>query len=215
MLRKEVDTIILDVDGTLSEEVSWLKITESLGASPNEHASLFDQFKKGRISYSEAKAKLIKLWQATGNANKDFMEKTCRTWSLRKDANEIVDYLKRTYKVCLISGAIDLYVKIVAEKLGVPDWFANTELIWDEQGNLTDFNYYPDQAQKKLEQFRKFISQKGLNEKKCAIVGDGDSDIVLFRELKYGVEVNETPHPELKGLTYKTVKTLSELKNIF
>lgn len=215
MLRKEIDTIVLDVDGTLSEEVSWLKITESLGASPDEHALLFDQFKKGLISYPKAKAKLVKLWQATGNANKQFMEKTYRSWSLKKDANEIVDYLKQTYQLCLISGAIDLYVQIVAEKLGVPDWFANTELIWDEQGNLTDFNYYPDQAQKKLEQFRQFISQKGLNEKRCAIVGDGDSDIVLFRELKYGVEVNEAPHRELKGLAYKTVKTLSELKNIF
>jgi HAD superfamily phosphoserine phosphatase-like hydrolase len=126
MLNKEIDTIILDVDGTLSEEVSWLKITESLGASADEHASLFDKFKRGLISYPEAKARLVKLWQATGNANKGFMDKTYRSWSLREDALETVDYLKQSYRICLISGAIDLYVQIVAEKLSVPDWFANT-----------------------------------------------------------------------------------------
>jgi len=30
MLKKEIDTIILDVDGTLSEDISWLKLTQGL-----------------------------------------------------------------------------------------------------------------------------------------------------------------------------------------
>lgn len=38
MLRKEAETIIFDVDETLSEEVSWLKLTHGLGASVDEHA---------------------------------------------------------------------------------------------------------------------------------------------------------------------------------
>lgn len=59
MLQKEIDTIVLDVDGTLSEEISWLKLTQGLGASSDEHSIIFEQFKKGSLSYPEAKKRLI------------------------------------------------------------------------------------------------------------------------------------------------------------
>lgn len=214
MLRKEIDTVILDVDGTLSEEVSWLKLTEGLGGSREVHQKIFDDMRSGLLTYPEAKAKLIALWQATGNANKEFMAKMFRSWRLKDDAEEVVNYLSQTYKLCLISGAVDLYVKIVAEKLEVADWFANTELIWDGDGNLVDFHYYQDQAQKKLEQFREFVKREGLNKDRCAVVGDGDSDLALFRELKYGIEVNEESHPELQKLAFKSVKNLTDLRDI-
>lgn len=215
MLSKKIETIVLDIDGTLSKEVSWLKITKSLGASVERHTTIFDKFKKGLIEYPEAKARLIGLWQATGNAKKSFMKKEYRSWTLKEDAKETVNYLQRAYRVCLISGAMDLYVQIVAEKLGVVDWYANTELIWDKKGNLIDFNYYPDQAQKKLEQLQDYVAKNELDLNRCAVVGNGDSDVVLFRELKYGIEVNEIPCPALKGLAYKTITNLRELKEIF
>jgi HAD superfamily phosphoserine phosphatase-like hydrolase len=214
-MSKEVEAIILDVDGTLSEEISWLKITQGLGAPPTTHADIFAQFKQGKLSYPQAKEKLIRLWQNTGNANRDFMEKMFRSWDLKKDAPEIVDYLKRAYRLCLISGAVDLYVQIVAEKLGVADWYANTELIWNKKGELIDFNYDADQAGKKLRQFQEFSKHYGIPKEKCAVVGDGDTDIILFRELPCGIAVNKNPCPELEALAHQTVKELSELKQIF
>lgn len=214
-MREKIDAIILDVDGTLSEETSWLKLTQGLGASPEEHSLIFDQFKQGLLSYDEAKRRLIQLWQNTGNANRNYMEKMFRSWDLKKDAEETVNYLKKAYRLCLISGAVDLYVQIVAEKLGVVDWYANTELIWNEKGELVDFNYEADQAGKKLQQFGEFIEKNQITEDKCAVVGDGDSDIALFRKLRYGIAVNKNPCPELESLAFKTVKELAELKEIF
>ncbi|OGK26087.1 hypothetical protein A2954_04025 [Candidatus Roizmanbacteria bacterium RIFCSPLOWO2_01_FULL_37_12] len=215
MLRGKISSIFLDVDGTLSDDISWLKITESLGASKEKHISLFEKLKRGQINYEDAKIKLINLWQKTGNANQKFMEKTYRSWNLRQDANEIIDYLKKNYLVCLISGATDLYVQTVAEKLGVPDWFANTELIFDSKGNLIDFIYFQNQAEKKHEQFKEYIKKYKISQSKCAVIGDGDSDIVLFKELKYGIEVNEFPHSELQKLAWKSVRKLIDLKEIF
>jgi len=214
MLRKEIETIILDVDGTLSEDISWLKLTQGLGAFPDEHAEIFEQFKKGILTYPEAKRKLISLWQVTGNANKKYMEEMFRSWGLKEDAEETVAYLKETYRLCLISGAVDLYVGVVADKLGVADWYANTELVWDENGNLVDFNYFADQAGKKLEQFNEYVAKNNLQKDRCAVVGDGDSDIALFRELRFGIAVNKNPHEELESLAYKSVKKLREIKEI-
>lgn len=210
-----IDAIIFDVDGTLSDEVSWLKITEGLGASPEKHAQIFADFKAGKLSYSEAKRQLISLWQSMGNANKPYMEKMFHSWRLKEDAQDTIDHLKKTYRICLMSGAVDLYVQIVAEKLGIRDWYANTKLVWDEDGNLIDFQYFPDQAQKKLEHLEEYITKYGLDKQKCAVIGDGDSDIALFRELPYGIAVNKESYPELEELAFRTVSDLSDLKNIF
>ena len=138
-----------------------------------------------------------------------------RSWGLKEDAEETIAYLREAYRLCLISGAVDLYVRVVAEKLGVTDWYANTELVWDENGNLVDFNYFTDQAGKKLEQFNEYVANNKLVKQRCAVVGDGDSDLALFRELKYGVAVNKNPHQELASLAFRTVKELKELKKIF
>jgi len=215
MLQEKVDTIILDVDGTLSEEVSWLKLTHGLGANSEKHSDIFEKFKKGQLSYPEAKKKLIKLWQDTKHANKDYMIKMFHSWKLKEDVAETIDYLRRNYRVCLISGAVDLYVQTVAEKLKVKDWYANTQLIWNIGNELVDFDYHADQAQKKLEQFEDFVTKNQLKKSRCAVVGDGDSDLILFNKLPYGIAVNVNPYPELESLAFKTIKNLWELRNIF
>ncbi len=215
LMNKKIDTVILDVDGTLSEDISWLKLTEGLGVSSEKHSEIFNQFRKGLLTYPEAKKQLIELWQSSGNANKDYMENMFKSWKLKEGAEDIVCYLEKSYRVCIISGAVDLYVKVVAKKLGVSVWYANTELVWDNRGNLVDFHYFADQAAKKLEQFRLYIKKNRLDRTRCAIVGDGDSDIALFRELKYGIAVNAKPHPELESLAYKRLKNIQELKDIF
>jgi len=215
MVNKKIETIIFDVDGTLSDEISWFKLTDGLGTSAETHAQILAEFKSGKLSYTKAKRKLILLWQSTGNANKPYMEEMFRSWRLKENAHETINYLKRSYRVCLISGAVDLYVKVVAEKLGIVDWYANTELIWDENENLIDFHYFADQAQKKLEHLNEYIAKHGLDKRKCAVIGDGDSDIVLFRELSYGIAVNKNPYPELETLAAKTVSKLNQLKEIF
>lgn len=215
MLRGKVTCIIFDVDGTLSEDVSWLKITAGLGASSGKHSEIFENFKKGKLAYPEAKGQLIQLWQNTSNANKRYMDNMFRSWKLKKDASETIAYLQKDYRVCLMSGAVDLYVQIVAEKLKVPDWYANTELVWDKDGKLVDFHYFADQSQKKLEQFEKFITENNINKTDCAIVGDGDSDIELFKELDCAIAVNKDPYPELEALAYKAITNLSELRQIF
>jgi HAD superfamily phosphoserine phosphatase-like hydrolase len=215
MLSKEVKTIIFDVDGTLSEEVSWLKLTNGLGASADEHAQIFARMKAEQLTYPEAKELLIKLWQYTGNANKRYMENMFRSWDLKHDAVDTINYLKGSYRICLMSGAVDLYVAVVADKLGIEDWYANTELVWDDQGNLIDFHYHVDQAAKKLEHLHEYVKKNQLDIKKCAVVGDGDSDIAIFQVLPYGIAVNKEPFPELEALAYATINDLYELRNFF
>lgn len=214
MDKNSVKVVILDIDGTLSEDVSWQKMTESMGAEVNILLQLYNDMKKGLLSYPDAKVKLIKLWRSTGNANKLFLSTVFESWELKKDAHDLVTYLKSKFQIILISGSVDLYVEEVANKLKVDKWFANTTLIWDKNYEISDFDYEVDQAQKKLTQLNQFLTETGHKKEECLIIGDGDSDLVLFQELPYGIAVNKDPYPELEKLAWERVSNLSEIKQL-
>ena len=214
--KRNVKVIIFDIDGTLSSEVSWLKLTEGLGASANKHAEIFNKYLKREITYKKVKGNLIKLWHSTGNANKKYMTNIFNSWKLKEDAREVIEYLKKYYKILLISGSVDLYVKTVAEKLGIEDWYANSIIDWDLKGNLIDFHYFRNQAAKKSEQFRQFKKKHSLRNKDFAVIGDGDTDLLLFRRIKIAILVKkEKFHTELEPYAIKKINELKELKKIF
>lgn len=214
--KKQIKAIIFDIDGTLTPEISWLKLTEGLGTSAEKHSEIFEKYLNNEIPYKKAKGDLIKLWQKTGNANREHMTKMFRSWKLKEDAHNIITYLNKKYQIILISGSLDLYVKAVADKLGVDTWYANSKIDWDKYDNLKDFHYFRNQALKKLVQFRHFKKKYNLKNKDFAVVGDGDTDLLLFKRIKMSILVKkEKPHPELEPYAYKTIDKLSELKNIF
>jgi HAD superfamily phosphoserine phosphatase-like hydrolase len=214
MSLADIQVIVFDVDGTLTEEISWLKLTECLGADPLQHSQIYEAFKAHQLSYDDAKRQLIGLWQQTGRANRDVIKKIFSDWNVKADAVEIIEYLKQKYEVILISGSVDIYIEVLADRLGIATWYANTQLVWDENGNLSDFHYELNQAKKKVEQLEEYLQQSGYTKKECLVIGDGDSDLDLFKVLPYGIAVNKEPHPELEKLAYQKISDLSELKRI-
>lgn len=211
-----IKAIIFDIDGTLSADASWFKLTEGLGASVEKHSEIFEKYTKREISYKKAKRDLVKLWQSTGNANKDYMSQMFNSWKLKGDAHEIISYLRNRYKIVLISGSLNLYVKSVADKLQVDDWYANTNIDWDSKNNLVNLHYFRNQALKKLNQFRHFKKKYSLKNKECAAVGDGDTDLLLFQRVKTAILVKkEKVHPELEPFVFKKIDNLEDLKKIF
>ncbi len=219
-----IKAVIFDVDGTLSERDSWTTLIDDLGGSADEHLYIFRDYLGGKITYEDSKAKLVKVWQATGNANKETFKKVFESWPLRSEAREVVEFLKnRGAIVCLITGSMDLYAEIVAKRLDIPFYFFNAELIWDNNGNLIDFNGTKDQAGKKVEQFLQFCREQNLNPQECVVVGNGANDIELFK-ITRGIALR-SPDPEtlLRGhsfadliepIAWKVISNLSELKEI-
>ena len=65
-----IKAVVFDIDNTLTNDVSWLKATELLGASVEKHVDIFDKFSKNKLSYKVSKQQLIQLWEDTGNNNK-------------------------------------------------------------------------------------------------------------------------------------------------
>jgi HAD superfamily phosphoserine phosphatase-like hydrolase len=211
-----IKAIIFDVDQTITQEVSWYFITRSFGASEKSHSEIFTRFQEGGISYIEAKKQLIQLWSQTGNANKSFMRNAFLNLELKPDAKRVISQLAESYKVYLISGSMDLFIETVAEKLNISDWYANTKLYFAENGQLIDFDYTLDQANKKWEQFSKLLIKTTLSVEEYAVIGNGEGDKLLFENLGFAVLVDSQEKTEqLVDMVDMEVKNLTELLDIF
>lgn len=207
---EKIKAVVLDIDGTLAPDVSWLSVTRDLGASIEVHVAIYKDYKAGKMGYEESKAQLIRLWKSTGNANYDFFQLLFEQLPLDKDALRVVESLKCQYDVCIITGSIDMYAEIVAKKLNVGNWFANTTLHWNNNA-LTDMDYELNQAKRKLEQFLGFCAAHGYKPQECVVVGDSENDLSLFEASKRGVLVGKDLTNELKQHAWKTIPTLGDL----
>lgn len=203
---------VLDICGTLAPEDSWLALTRDMGGSVENHLEIFHDYRDGKITYEESRTRLVGLWRKTGKANRSVMRDIFATWSMDPLAEPLVASLR----VCgflplLITGAVDLYAEVVAERLRVADWFANTPLVFDAAGELTGYHYDLDQSGKKVRQLQAFCAERGFEPADALAIGDGPNDIDLFKTVNYSIWL-ETPDrsEDLKASAQYHVATLAD-----
>ncbi len=201
--------VVFDIDGTLTPEVSWIALTRDLGADVDAHLAIYEAFRRGDVSYEESKKQLLHLWQATGQTTRKDFEKLFQRWPVHPEAPTLVRGLKMREKdICLITGSLDLYAETVARRLGVDNFYANTELVWSEVEQLVDYHYELNQARKKLQQFQAFCEERGFVAADCIVVGDSDNDLRLFTHTGRGLLVGDIESAALREAAWQTVPTL-------
>ncbi|MBD3363499.1 HAD-IB family phosphatase [Candidatus Dojkabacteria bacterium] len=211
MLKNKIQTIIFDVDGTLTDFNSWTRINQELDLSPQKHLEIFEKMKEGEYSLEEAKSKLVYYWKSSGNADRKYFIKIFKNWKFDQEVKDLISYLNKKYQICLISGSIELYIEEVALKLGIKDWYANASLVFNDKGKLLDIDYTVDQAEKKLEQAKEYIKNYGFSKDQCLAVGDGENDIRLFSFFDYSINKG---CQELNKYAYKTIHRLDEIRKL-
>lgn len=210
-----VKAVIFDIDGTLTPEISWTKLTLELGASVPDHLQIYENFKLGKLTYEESKKTLIALWQSSGPVTKGRLARMFESWTLNEGAIPLFRYLKsRGYKTCLITGSFDLYAEVIAKRLGADFWYANTKLAFNAQDKLTDFVYERDAGKKKLSQFLQFCGEQHLEPQECIVVGDDSNDTELFKLTGRGVAIQSPTSHTLEGVAWRKIKELAGLKEI-
>lgn len=207
---------IFDIDGTLTPQNSWIAFSQDIGASVADHLAIYSQHLGGEISLDESKKQLLAMWRATGKANKAHIQSVFKNWPVKEDARDLVDWLKsQGYSICLITGSLGVYAEHIARELGVDHYYANAELYFDEDEELTDFHYTANQAEVKLQQFTDFCEAQGIEPGDCIAVGDSDNDIELFRATKHGILIEgEKISEELRESAWRTIHQLNEVKDL-
>lgn len=181
---KNIKAVILDLDQTLTiDQGSWLQFTSLLGADPTIHLDIFNRFKKGELNYIDAKKELIGLWKTTSSLTRGEISKIFEKIELREGVVEAIKYLQSKYHLCIISGAINIFVEVLARKLNIKDYYAVTKFIFDDYDVLIDFQYTLSRGKEKLSFLNEFTKKYNYSLNECAAIGDGDSDMPLFKQV--------------------------------
>jgi|GEM_PF-501881 len=216
----DVDGVLIEYkpllarSGTFVEGNSWYQLTKGLGCSLEEHIKLYKQGRAGELDWHQAERKLVAMYQASGNATRDFITKLCASHQLRPEARNVIEYLKgKDYALCLISGSFDIHIEATATLLRIEHWYANAALVFDQTGNLEKIVYHGDQNQVKVNQLKEFCQNAGISPTECAFVGDSENDIGVFQATGHGIAVH-CDDEYLRGIAWKECKTLGEIKSI-
>ncbi len=214
-MENNIKAVVFDIDGTLSPDISWTKLTLMLGASVPDHLAIYESFKHGQMEYEESKTALLKLWRGDGDVSKKKLENIFNEWDIKPDAKEVFDYLRaKGIRTCLVTGSVDLFAEVIAQRVGADEWYANTVLHWDEDNNLKDYDYERNAGDKKLAQLMEFCEKNSIDVSECIAVGDDANDVELFKATGRGIAVESSTSHLLDSVAWKKVKDLGEIKQI-
>ena len=215
MVRDDIEAVCFDIDGTLSEADSWLVLTEGLGCCWQEVLDIFKEYQKGKIPFSQCKERLTTIYRASKKATKSFIAQLFNKVELKEKASDTIFYLKEQgYRIYLVSGAPNIYVGTVAQKLKVDGFHASSFLIFDpEKETLQDVHWLEDQGRVKVEQLQKISQELNITINQIAFVGNGRNDIEAFEATGKGIAVQGAVE-ELGQVAWRTIKDLAEIKSI-
>lgn len=168
----------------------------------------------GAISFSEAERRLTQMYLDSGKANKQFISSIFQKIEPRPEAFDLIPCLKeKGYQIYLISGGIDIYVKVIADILKVDGFYANSSLEFEENGVLKKIHYRENQGEVKVEQLKELSKKLGIPMSDSVFVGDSRNDIEVFKATGKGIAVGST-NDDLIKVAWRVVGNLSEVKGI-
>jgi HAD superfamily phosphoserine phosphatase-like hydrolase len=214
-LTRKPKVIFCDVDKTLTATNTWFTLTSALHGDIEKHFQLYEGYFKGNISYEQMKKGLFEMWEEGYGAkiHRKVLEDIFFKIQLRGEAFSTFSQLRdRGYMLCLISSSIDMFVEMVAQRLQLDHWFANSIFEFDDKGYWKDFKYERDEAGLKVKQVKKFLTGHNISEEECLVLGDGSTEIELFKRFA-GIAV-DSENEKLKKLAWKEIKYLPSLLQV-
>jgi phosphoserine phosphatase len=201
--------ICFDLNKTLIEENSWRDLNLEMGVTPEEDDLLVSWGKEGIISDAEGQRILAEIYKKRGDATQRTIAEILHNYAYMPEAEELVSELRRRgYDMALISGSMDVLVEQVAHELGITEWAANNQFIFDDNEHLQEIRTIDNDVTYKLHQLQRICDEKGIVLGDCLCVGDGANDRLLFEATNCGVTFEGSP---IEGSAKHVIRNLGEL----
>ncbi|MEI6022278.1 MAG: HAD-IB family phosphatase [bacterium] len=204
--------IFIDLDGTLTDESTWLTLNTALGITKEEDELLFIQYLQNDIAYDDWIKKLVEIHTSRGSITKTELKLMVENIPLKEGVLEMVlDLHSKGFHTVLLSGSVDFIVEQIAQKIGIRAWMACSKLIFNENETLIDIISGGDEIYKKETLAEKYIQDNDFMNAEIYALGDGANDIELFKKYK-GILIGNNKH--LEPITWKSIQTLQEIKDL-
>ncbi len=205
--------IFFDLDGTLTSQSTWLLLNQRLGITAEEDRKLFQDYLENKFDYKEWMKALVDSYKSKTLVTKNDLITFAQGIELRPESQPVIDDAKaKGYTVAIISGALDIIVSIIAQKLGVDVWFAKTKAVFNEQGEFVDMETTTEgERDGKLHLVEAYCTANSIDIKEVVCVEDGGNGLELFKHAK-GILLGD--NAELKPFVWKQVENLSEIQQL-
>lgn len=205
--------IFFDLDGTLTPQTTWLLLNQRLGISAEEDHKLFQEYLENKFDYKEWMKALVERYKSKTLVTKNDLSTFADSIELRPEAQGMIDAVKtKGYSVAIISGALDIVVSTIAEKLGVDTWLAKTKAIFNENGEFVDMETTTEgERDAKLHLVEEYCVAHNIDMKELICVEDGGNGLELFKHAK-GILLGD--NKDLAPFAWKQVENLSEIPEL-
>lgn len=211
-MKNNIKVVCFDLDGTLIKEQTWLILNIAMGITNIEDAMMYGWYQTGIITYHEWARLIFSIYKKRGNLNRRKIERIIFNYDYFDGAKEIVKYLKdKGHTLVLISGAMDILVKKVAQELKFDFYKANNQFIFDKNDNLIEIREEGDDIFTKVKFLKELCVSLNIKLDECACVGDGENDLGLFSATKRGITLKGT---KIEKKAWQVIDDLSGLKKI-
>lgn len=204
--------IAFDLNKTLINENSWYDLNVAMGVTPEEDAELMRMAAAGEITDAEGQRRLLAMYRERGDVSRRNIERILGAYTYMAYAQETVQSLQsRGYEIAIISGAMDVLVRMVAEDLGVTVWRASNVCHFDANQQLVRIDAPISDENDKLRQLQELAAQRYIRVQDCMVVGDGANDAALFAATGNGVTFADSA---IKEQARWVIRNLAELPDI-
>jgi phosphoserine phosphatase len=174
--------IVFDLNKTLIHENSWRDLNAALGVTEAEDKQLLSWAEEGIIDDHTGQAILCSIYKTRATPTRKTIMAVVGNYTYLSGAQETVAELhKRGYEIALISGAMDILVKEIADELHIRHWRAANKFVFNDSDVLERIDSVKNDAAHKAEMLVELCEELGCEPNECVAVGDGDNDIELFK----------------------------------
>jgi phosphoserine phosphatase len=197
----KIKLIVFDMDNVLFD-VGYFENHEAVAASTwgviwgalkaqKEEKELHEKWATGgHKNYVHWEGDTLSVYKKYGLTQKMFDE-IINNLPLMKGAKETLKTLKeKGYSTAIISGSFQELGMRAHKELGIDFIITACSLVFDKNGNLTDWALLPSDYEGKVHFFNALISSLNIKPEECALIGDGVNDIPLARVVGLSIAFN-------------------------
>lgn len=205
----DIKLVAFDVDGTLTEGNIWPRLHKAARLDPTETSRWIAEYYEKKLTFPQWADKIIEAYRKNNTTRADFENELTR-FVLVDGVLDVINSLRKTYILCLVSSGVVEYVRGVAKALDISLFHANYTFLYGPNDLFDSIIYEAPENIAKVKFLEKICRERNIKPQEIVFVGDSVNDKDAFLFTGHGILVGQGTE-ELAKASWKQVHMLKEI----